>query len=179
MILSDKKIRELIEKKDLIIDPFTEKNIQSASIDLKLGKDFLVVDYHAINYLSLDKEVPYIKKEGSKIVIPPHHFVLGTIEEYIKIPDYLTGRVEGRSSIGRRGLFIQNAGWIDPGFEGNITLELYNSNELPLEIISGRRICQLVLQYTDQPVQNPYNGKYQKQKGTTGSMAHKDVENVS
>lgn len=176
MPLSDRTIKELIKKGDLIIKPFRRQNVQSASIDLRLGPGFLVPDYHNIGTLSLDEEVKYRGIGGNEITIPPHHFVLGTTLEFVGLPNYLSGSVEGRSSIGRRGLFAQNAGWIDPGFEGNITLELYNANESPIIISAGRRICQLVLELTDKPVERPYKGKYQGQKGTTGSLAHKDRE---
>ncbi|MAH06871.1 dCTP deaminase [Candidatus Pacearchaeota archaeon] len=176
MSISDRTIKELLEKKDLIIEPLNPESLQPASIDLSLGKGFLVVDHHQVKHLTLEDPVPYRKIEGSSVIIPPHHFLLATTKEKIKLPPNISGKVEGRSSIGRRGLFIQNAGWIDPGFEGNITLELYNANESPLEIKSDRRICQLILDYTDKPVLNPYKGKYQKQTGTTGSMVHKDVE---
>jgi dCTP deaminase len=96
--------------------------------------------------------------------------------EYVKLPDDLTSFVEGRSSIGRMGLFIQNAGWVDPGFEGQITLELYNANSLPIRLEAGRRICQLVFCKMDQVAENPYRGKYQGQRGTTGSRVFKDSE---
>ena len=85
--------------------------------------------------------------------------------------------MEGRSSIGRMGLFIQNAGWVDPGFCGQITLELYNANNLPIEIEAGRRICQIVFAKMDQPVESAYCGKYQNQKGAMSSRVFDDVEN--
>jgi dCTP deaminase len=91
----------------------------------------------------------------------------------------LTAFVEGRSSVGRSGLFIQNAGWVDPGFHGMITLELYNANNAPMRIAAGRRICQLVLARADDVVEQPYAGKYQGQMDTTGSRVHMDVENRS
>ncbi len=75
--------------------------------------------------------------EKDEIVIPPHSFLLATTVEFIRLPANVTAFVEGRSSIGRMGLFIQNAGWVDPGFEGTITLELFNANRLPLRL-SGR-----------------------------------------
>ena len=84
--------------------------------------------------------------------------------------------MEGRSSIGRLGLFIQNAGWGGPGCEGAITLEHYNANNTPVHITLGRRICQLVLAQADQPVANPYRGKYQGQSEATGSRAYLDEE---
>jgi len=84
--------------------------------------------------------------------------------------------VEGRSSIGRMGLFIQNAGWVDPGFEGMITLELYNANSLPIKLQAGRRIGQFVICEMTTPADEPYNGKYQGQNKTIGSRVFKDVE---
>ncbi|MEN9625677.1 MAG: dCTP deaminase [archaeon] len=176
MPLSDRTIKEMIQKGSFAVEPFVPENVQPASIDLTLGRGFLIVDYHSITNLSLDAPVPYRKIDADSIIIPPHHFLLATTHEKIKLPSTVSGKVEGRSSIGRRGLFIQNAGWIDPGFEGKITLELYNANESPLEIKSGRRICQLILEYTDQRVENPYRGKYQGQSETVGSKAHEDRE---
>lgn len=73
------------------------------------------------------------------------------------------------------GLFIQNAGWVDPGFEGEITLELYNANRLPIRLKSGRRIAQLVFARMDQHASAPYDGKYQKQRKAVGSRVYKDV----
>ncbi|MEC2647000.1 dCTP deaminase domain-containing protein, partial [Bacillus thuringiensis] len=75
---------------------------------------------------------------------------------------------------GRMGLFIQNAGWVDPGFEGQITLELYNANRLPIKLIKGWRICQLVFAEMDQFAENPYRGKYQGQVNATGSRIYLD-----
>jgi len=74
------------------------------------------------------------------------------------------------------GLFIQNAGWVDAGFEGCITLELYNANDIPLKIDAGRRICQLVFCTLDQTAENPYRGKYQGQKQAVGSRIFNDYE---
>jgi dCTP deaminase len=95
----------------------------------------------------------------------------------VRLPNNLTAFVEGRSSIGRIGLFIQNAGWVDPGFAGQITLELYNASSLPIELKAGRRICQLVFCQMDRPAEFPYNGKYQNQKNATGSRVFLDHEN--
>ncbi len=106
----------------------------------------------------------------------PGQFVLATTMEYIGLPDNLTAFVEGRSSLGRMGLFIQNAGWVDPGFQGEITLELFNANRCAIELKAGRRVGQLVFAELDQTAQNPYRGKYQGQKGATGSRVFLDAE---
>jgi dCTP deaminase len=118
----------------------------------------------------------YDEAVADEFIIPTRGFVLATTQEVIRLPDYLTAFVEGRSSVGRLGLFIQNAGWVDPGFEGAITLELYNANNAPMRIEAGRRICQLVIAQADQPVARPYRGKYQGQRHTTGSRIHMDSE---
>ena len=94
-----------------------------------------------------------------------------------ELPDNLTAFVEGRSSLGRMGLFIQNAGWVDPGFKGEITLELYNANRCAIELKAGRRVGQLVFAEMDDVALNPYCGKYQGQTGATGSRVYKDKEN--
>ena len=96
--------------------------------------------------------------------------------EYFELPHDLTAFVEGRSSLGRMGLFIQNAGWVDPGFQGEITLELYNVNRCAIELKAGRRVGQLVFSRMDDTALHPYQGKYQKQKGATGSKAFLDKE---
>ena len=88
----------------------------------------------------------------------------------------MTAFVEGRSSLGRMGLFIQNAGWVDPGFKGEITLELFNANRCAIELQSGRRVGQLVFAQMDDTAWNPYNGKYQGQKGATGSKVFMDED---
>lgn len=176
MILSDVTLQELLEKKTLVVEPIADESIQPASIDCRLGRHYLVIEDNQSGMITLDSEVSYREIEGDSIIIPPHSFLLATTEEYIKLPNNLTAFVEGRSSIGRLGLFIQNAGWVDPGFEGKITLELFNANSLPIKLQSGRRICQLVFCKMDQAAQNPYRGKYQGQYKSTGSRIFKDDE---
>lgn len=176
MILSDRSIRERLGAGTLIIDLMTDDQIQPASVDLRLGSDFLKLDENVSDSISMDSPPRYVEVHSGDIVIPPHSFLLATTIEYIRLPADLTAFVEGRSSIGRLGLFIQNAGWVDPGFEGTITLELYNANRLPLKLKTGRRICQLVLAELSTPCLAPYRGKYQGQRGTTGSRAFKDTD---
>lgn len=178
MILSDRTLKDMIEKGQLVIDPLSEHSIQPASIDCRLGDHFLEVEDRKLSVIDLSSDIPYREFEGESITIPPHSFVLATTLEYVKLPDDLTAFVEGRSSIGRIGLFIQNAGWVDPGFEGQITLELYNANSLPIRLEAGRRICQLVFCKMDQSAENPYRGKYQGQRRTTGSRVRHDFESA-
>ena len=169
MILSDASIREYLEAGKLGIDPLTPEQLQPASIDLRLSDHYLKVDENRLEAIRLDAAISYQELVQSEIVIPPHSFLLASTKETIRLPDDLTAFVEGRSSIGRIGLFIQNAGWVDPGFEGTITLQLYNSNRLPIRLQEGRRICQLVFARLDRAAENPYSGKYQFQQRATGS----------
>jgi len=175
MILSDKTILKKIKEQELIIEPFTMTQLQPASVDLRLGNHFLIVDEHAVPLISLDQNADYKEICKDMIIIPPQTFVLGTTLESIRLPNDMTAFVEGRSSIGRLGLFIQNAGWVDPGFEGHITLELYNANRVPIELKAGRRICQLVMATLDQKTA-PYMGKYCCQNKVTESMVYLDEE---
>ncbi len=176
MVLSDKTILKLLKSGKLVIDPINTKSVQPASVDCTLGNHFLAIEDKEMEIITMDSEIKYKEFNSPTITIPAHSFILATINEYIKLPDDLTAFVEGRSSIGRMGLFIQNAGWVDPGFEGKITLELYNANSLPIRLEAGRRICQLVICQMDQAAKNPYRGKYQGQNKTVGSRVFQDEE---
>jgi dCTP deaminase len=176
MILSDIKLTELIASGELVVDPVKPNSVQPASIDCHLGRHFLIVEDRRIHMIDMDTEILYREYESDEIIIPPQSFLLATTEEYVELPANLTAFVEGRSSIGRIGLFIQNAGWVDPGFKGQITLELFNANSLPIRLQAGRRICQLVFCGMDQAAKNPYKGKYQGQRKATGSRVYQDAE---
>lgn len=176
MVLSDITLKKYLSDGTVVIDPLSEYAVRSASVDLCIGSHFLVVDSNSMDVIKMDAPLSYRELNAESITVPAHTFVLATTKEYVKIPPFLTAAVEGRSSVGRLGLFIQNAGWIDPGFEGNITLELYNANSLPIRIDAGRRLCQLVFYAIDSPVEKPYVGKYKGQRGTTGSNISMDPE---
>ncbi|MFP6642107.1 MAG: dCTP deaminase [Candidatus Latescibacterota bacterium] len=176
MILSDGTLRDLLASGELVVEPIDNGQIQPASIDLRLSDHFLKVDENRLEVIRLDAEVEYVELTQEQIVIPPHSFLLATTRERIRLPDDVTAFVEGRSSIGRIGLFIQNAGWVDPGFEGNLTLELYNANRLPIRLQTGRRICQLVFARMDRAALTPYCGKYQGQSRATGSLISLDTD---
>lgn len=176
MILSDKTILRMLDEKSLVINPVTKEQIQPASVDIRLGNTFSVVDDTPSNIITLESQINYKTITTDTYLIMPGEFVLATTMEYFELPDNLTAFVEGRSSLGRMGLFIQNAGWVDPGFKGEITLELYNANRCAIELKAGRRVGQLVFAEMDAPAINPYNGKYQGQMGATGSRVFMDCD---
>lgn len=176
MILSDRTILKMLDEKSLVINPVTKEQIQPASVDIRLGNTFSVVDDTPSNIITLESQVSYKTITTDTYLIIPGEFVLATTMEYFELPDNLTAFVEGRSSLGRMGLFIQNAGWVDPGFKGEITLELYNANRCAIELKAGRRVGQLVFAEMDEYALNPYNGKYQGQMGATGSRVFMDCD---
>lgn len=176
VILSDKTLLRLLEEKSLIIEPLEMEQVQPASVDIRLGNTFSVVEDSSSGIINLENEIKYKMITSDTYILLPNQFVLATTMEYFELPNNLTAFVEGRSSLGRMGLFIQNAGWVDSGFKGEITLELYNANRCAIELKAGRRIGQLVFAKMDDTALNPYNGKYQGQKGATGSRVFLDRE---
>lgn len=176
MILSDKTLMKMLDEKELIVEPIEKEQIQPASIDIRLGKTFSIVEDTSTGIINLENEIKYKTITSDSYILLPNQFVLATTMEYFDLPNDLTAFVEGRSSLGRMGLFIQNAGWVDPGFKGEITLELYNANRCAIELKAGRRVGQLVFAKMDDVALNPYNGKYQGQRGATGSRVFLDKE---
>lgn len=183
MILSDREIMNLRRLNNgdsrLVITSINgvdDIQIQPASVDFRLGNTFSTPKDLTSGILTLDKEIEYQTTETDTYMLLPGQFVLATTEEWIELPDNLTAFVEGRSSLGRLGLFIQNAGWVDPGFKGRITLELFNANRLAIELKAGRRIGQLVFAKMGESALNPYCGKYQEQYDATGSKVYMDSD---
>jgi len=177
MILSDRSIKALIEEGKLKIEPFDGSLIQCSSLDLRLGYQiarYKVKDFLDVKRQNWETHIEEITEEG--FFIQPKEFVLASTLEYIELPPNLTAFVEGRSSLGRLGLFIENAGWVDAGFKGQLTLELFNANSYPIKLYPKMKICQLVFARLDQKPLNPYNGKYQGQRGVVPSKIYLDYK---
>lgn len=155
---------------------YQNNQIQPASLDVCLGNTFAIVEDSHNNIITMTNEIKYTTITTDKYILMPGQFVLATTMEYFKLPNNITAFVEGRSSLGRMGLFIQNAGWVDPGFEGEITLELFNANRCAIELQAGRRIGQMVFATMTNTPCSAYNGKYQGQSGATGSQVYKDFD---
>ena len=166
MILSDRTLFKMLEAGTLSITPLDKEQVQPASVDIRLGNTFSIVEDLSTGVITLKDEVRYKTINTDTYILLPGQFVLATTMEYVSLPDNLTAFVEGRSSLGRLGLFIQNAGWVDPG--------LFNANRCAIELKAGRRVGQLVFAEMDDTALKPYNGKYQGQKGATGSRVYMD-----
>ncbi len=188
MILSDTMLLEAIARGDLRFEPPVDpdRQVQPASIDLRLGNAFRIFNYgnHAVidpqAAPDLDDLTELVTIDGRPFILHPGAFVLGSTLEYVRIPPNLVGRLEGRSSIGRLGVIVHaTAGFIDPAFEGTITLEISNAGKIPVALHPGMRICQLTLLETG-PVQRPYGAarrsKYQGQRQPTASRIAQDAE---
>ena len=174
-MLSDMKIKQLVDA-GWLVDNLAKNALQPSSIDCTLGYEFMTV-HRENNVIDMNSPIKYQETFASRYVIPPLSFVLATTVETIRLPNNISAYVEGRSSIARMGLTVQTAGFVDPGFIGKITLELFNANNIPMVIHAGRRICQLVFFEINGFVANPYKGKYQNQNKTKGSSIHLDEEN--
>ena len=177
-ILSDKELRKYLNEGKIVIDPLIdEKQIQPSSIDMRIGDEFKVFKVIRKPYIDpkdQDDIASYMEsmiiEEGEAFIIHPNEFALATTYEYVKVPDDLVARVEGRSSMGRLGVTMHvTAGFIDPGFEGKITLEISNIGAMPVALYPGQRVCQIVFETMTSPAEKPYghpdrNSKYMGQK---------------
>lgn len=180
MPLSDAEFWDEFAYTELDIQPLTVEQVQPASIDLRLGSDFKrpLASGTVLDTVK-DATQEYEEWKGDSVVVEPEDFVLGTTMETVYLPPHIYGEVKGRSSVGRVGIEVhKTAGVIDPGYRGEITLEITNDNPDPVEIHSGQRICQIVLEKMGEPAEKPYgsqeNSKYQNQEGATPSQLHKD-----
>ena len=176
MILSDTDIREMLREGKLEVEPFNESQIQPASIDLTLGNVFGKIITRKNETILPNREPKYEMVTADRYLLDPGEFILATTKEYFRIPNDIAAFVEGRNSYGRLGLFVQNAGWVEPGFQGRITLTFFNASPASIVLESGTRLGKMVFEKTNTPSEHPYSGKYQGQTGTTGSMAYKDYE---
>lgn len=189
VVLSDVTLRELIDAGRLLVDPYDPRMIQPASIDMRLDHRFRIFTNH--RYDAIDPKRPMddltelleIDRSGEEaFVLHPREFALAATVETVTLPDDLVGRFDGKSSLGRLGLIThQTAGFIDPGFSGQITLELSNAATLPIRLYPGMKIGQLSLMRMDRPVENPYGSgaagsKYHGQQGPTPSEYWRNFE---
>lgn len=190
-ILSDRDLRQLIKQKNAIyVDegPEIEPGLQlgPSSFDLRLGYEFGVLNTRKLEMIdtkNMEKYGDYIQKErhakDEGVVIHPGEFLLGSTLETLNVPDDLVARVEGRSSYGRLGIIVHaTAGYIDPGFRGDITLEMQNLGNAPVKLYPEDRVCQVVFETMTSEAEKPYGSKkdtkYMGQTGATGSRLDRE-----
>lgn len=180
MILSDRTLREQIDAGRIVLDPFDPACIQPSSVDVKIGSDFLVFRNHTAQVIDVKQDMtsltePVAIPDDGVFILHPGEFVLASTLERIGVPDDLVARIEGKSSLGRLGLIIHStAGFIDPGFDGHITLELTNIATLPITLYPRMKVGQISFMRMTTPADNPYGSKvlgskYLGQRGPTPS----------
>jgi dCTP deaminase len=177
--LPDRQIRALGHSMALVV-PFRDGNVQPASIDLCLGSEFIIYEPHKQIYVDLanpvDESAKKVECDPERgFTLQPKEFILGVTEETVNLPNDIMGRLEGKSSIGRLGIMIHvTAGFIDPGFQGPLTLEICNLREIPVILRPGLAICQISFTHLAMPCSKPYNGRYQNAKGVEPSKLYTD-----
>lgn len=178
MILSDRDIKKAIKKGRLAFEPKLKPDqIGPASIDLKLSPIFKVFNTEKESLLDIKKGLPknftktYKLKKGERFILHPNSFILASTLEYMKIPDDLVIRLEGKSSLARMGIMVHTAGFFDPGFEGTATLEISNQSNLAVALYPNMYICQIAVHQMSSPADVPYDKRrkslYSKQKEPT------------
>ena len=187
MVLSDRTIARLIDEGRIGIDPYDPALLQPSSVDVRVDRFFRV--FHNARYPYIDVKQPQEGltelveiDEDRPFILHPGEFVLGSTLERIQLPDDLVARLEGKSSLGRLGLLIHStAGFIDPGWDGHVTLELSNVANLPITIYPEMKIGQLSFVQLSEPAERPYGSegigsKYQGQRGPTPSRYYKNFQ---
>jgi dCTP deaminase len=190
VILSDRTIRDEIKAGRIVLDPFDDAIVQPSSVDVRLDRFFRVFLNHTMPVIDLKKNLEELTRlveieaddPDRTFILHPGEFVLGSTYERVALPADLAARVDGKSSLGRLGLLIHStAGFIDPGFDGHITLELSNVASLPITLYPGMKIGQISFLRMTSPAEVPYGAKqlgskYQGQRGPTPSRYWENFE---
>jgi len=184
-VLSDRDIRTALEAGDIAIRPYDAADLQPSSVDLHLDRSFRVFRNNRYPYIDVRAPQPDLTElltvaDAEAFVLHPGEFVLGQTLEWVELPNDLVARLEGKSSLGRLGLLIHStAGYVDPGWKGNLTLELSNVANLPIALYFGMKIGQISFFEMSSPVDRPYGtpslgSRYQGQSEPTASAFHRD-----
>ena len=184
-VLSDHDIRAAMTAGEIRIDPYDPRDLQPSSVDLRLDRSFRVFRNNRYAFIDVRAPQPDLTEllridDDEPFILHPGEFVLGQTVEWVELPNDLVARLEGKSSLGRLGLLIHStAGYVDPGWRGNLTLELSNVANLPIALYYGMRIGQISFLRMSSPVDRPYGSselgsKYQGQSEPTASAFHRD-----
>jgi dCTP deaminase len=187
VVLSDATIARLLSEGRIEIDPYDDSLLQPSSVDVRVDRLFRV--FHNNRYPYIDVKVEQAEltelvriEDDQPFVLHPGEFVLGSTLERVRLPEDVVARLDGKSSLGRLGLLIHStAGFIDPGWDGHVTLELSNVAKLPITIYPGMKIGQISFMQMTEPATNPYGSsalgsKYKGQEGPTPSRYFKNFE---
>ena len=187
MILSDRTITELLDAGRIVIDPIGDNAVQPSSVDLRIDRLFRVFRNHTLGLIDVKQNLEDLTElveigEDEAFILHPGEFVLGSTLERVVIPDDLVARLEGKSSLGRLGLLIHStAGFVDAGWNGQLTLELSNVASLPITLYPGMKIGQISFMQMTTPAEHPYGSrelgsKYQHQVGPRPSRYWENFE---
>jgi len=189
VLLSDRDISAELSTGRITLSPSEPEMVQPSSVDVRLDRYFRLFDNHKYAVIDPAEEQPELTRlievdtdEG--FILHPGEFVLGSTYEQVGLPDDIAARLEGKSSLGRLGLLTHStAGFIDPGFEGHVTLELSNVATLPIRLWPGMKIGQLCFFRLSSPAERPYgtgatNSRYLGQRGPTASRSFQNFHRV-
>jgi len=185
-VLSDRTIARYLEEGRIEIDPYDETLLQPSSVDVRVDRYFRVFRNNLYPFIDVKRAqedlTELVEVDGEPFILHPGEFVLGSTLERVRLPEDVVGRLDGKSSLGRLGLLIHStAGFIDPGWDGHVTLELSNVANLPITIYPEMKIGQLSFVQMTEPAAAPYGSgaigsKYQGQKGPTPSRYYRNFE---
>jgi len=187
MILSDRSLREEIAAGRIVIEPFDDSCVQPSSVDLHLDHRFLVFRNHAMGHIDVKTDLSALTEQveaagDDPFILHPGEFVLGSTSERVTVPDDLVARLEGKSSLGRLGLLIHStAGYVDAGWDGQLTLEFSNVANLPITLYPGMKIGQISFMRMTTPADRPYgsSGLDSKYRGQDGPRPSRYWENFN
>ncbi len=192
MLVSNRGILDELRVENIIIQPFHQALLQPISYDLTLSADFkaqLIIEPDEVDPPCLDPQVDnsdYFADihvpRGSAFSLNPGAFVLGSTHETIALGANIAATLEGKSSLGRLGLVVHaTAGLIDPGFDGQITLEFSNVGTMPILLYPGMKIAQVCFYHLPEPTTLIYGSRsagshYQNQAGPTTSRSFENFQ---
>jgi dCTP deaminase len=184
VVLSDRSIQRYLDEGRIEIEPYDPALLQPSSVDVRVDRFFRVFRNSRYPFIDVKQAqedlTELVTVEDEPFILHPGEFVLGSTLERIRLPDDLVARLEGKSSLGRLGLLIHStAGFIDPGWDGHVTLELSNVANLPITIYHGMKIGQVSFVQMTEPAATPYGSdglgsKYQDQQGPTPSRYYRN-----
>jgi dCTP deaminase len=183
VLLSDRDIRAEADAGRIVLDPYDADMVQPSSVDVRLDRYFRVFENHRYPHIDPAADQPDLTRAVEPLgdepfILHPGEFVLGSTFEQVTLPDDVAARLEGKSSLGRLGLLTHStAGFIDPGFQGHVTLELSNVATLPIKLWPGMKIGQMCFFRLSSPAEEPYGSqrygsRYQGQRGPTPSRSN-------